>query len=74
MHAPPWPENEPAAPGGDAAPHRTGDAMHDTLPTNAAGKRYITNHGSSSRQRWINASELRSRDARVTSLTSEFQL
>ena len=34
----------------------------------------MTNHGISSCQRWINASERRSRDARVTSLTSEFQL
>ena len=57
-----------------APSHNTSPRQHSALPTNAAGKRYITNHGISSRQRWINASELRSRDARVTSLTSEFQL
>ena len=41
-----------------AAPsHSTSPRQHSALPTKAAGKRYMTNHGISSRQRWINASE-----------------
>ena len=46
-----------------AAPsHSTSPRQHNSLPTKAAGKRYMTNHGISSCQRWINASERRSRD------------